>query len=1465
MVDLNPLHYINEANHAMGDTLASGLEFLGITDPAVDPDGIREIAKKWRALAKALEEASGDAEKALRDVEWEGKAAKAFHKRAKKVRTQADNTAHALREGAKALDKFADEAHELLSEIGVILVEIIEFEIAGLALSVLTAGLSTVATSLAAGERALRIAALVTRIEQAGTRMGTVVRTVLETIRGLERALKALKEIKTIAAVGKMAKEGAKFSAFAAALEDPGAFKDPKKLATLLTEGAILGVGFGVLAKGLGKGLKALKPSELAKLSKTLKLDGSGLSRLKLRPSEAEELPASIRAALKKCDLDPIDVATGDMLLPQTDVQLPGTLELVLQRTHLSSYRWGGWFGPSWASTLDQRLQADDEGIIYAAPDGARLVYSHPAPDAEEPIYPETGPRIPLTWDSTADGALRITDPDTGLSYVFHSPLATDEGDSVDLPLQAIVNRNGQRITIHYADDGTPTEVTHAGGYRIAIDRHPDLPRIAALRLLDRERPAGDSTTLVSYGYDEDGHLIEVTNSSGLPMRFTYDEAGRITSWSDRNGTTYAYTYDERGRVVHTEGSDGFLSGTLVYDDTNRTTTVTDSLGHVRRYEHNEAFRLICSTDPLGQVTLQEWDDENRLTAVTDALGHTTRYTYTPSGRVAVVLRPDGRRTVAEYNGLDLPTAVTGPDGALWHLEYDERGNRTAVTDPTGATTRVTYSRAGHHTSTVDALGNTTLIRCDAAGLPLKVTDPLGAVTTFERDSFGRPTVITDPSGATTRLEWTTEGKLALSVAPDGATESWSYDGEGNCTSHTDATGAVSRFEYTHFDLIAARTGSDGVRHEFTHDTELRLTKVTNPQGLSWDYVYDPAGRLISESDFDNRTLTYAHDPAGRIETRTDALGKISRFEHDPLGQIIRKDADGAVITYTYDPSGQLVQAVGPDATLTLERDAVGRVLSETVNGRTIHYGYDALGRRTHRTTPTGTTSQWDYDAAGHRVGLVTAGHTLRFAYDPAGRELTRHLDGTMSLTNTYDGTGRLTSQSVVDGAGRIVQSHAYTYRPDGNLIRHDDRLNGTRTFDLDAAGRVTAVHARDWTERYAYDEAGNQTEAAWPTAHPGQEATGTRAYAGTRITRAGNVRYEHDAQGRVVLRQKRRLSRKPDTWRYTWDAEDRLVSVVTPDGSRWRYLYDPLGRRTAKQRLAADGESVVEQVDFTWDGTTLCEQSTVSATQPDPIVLTWDHQGLQPVAQAERITAADAPQEEIDARFFAIVTDLVGTPVELIDDNGDVAWRTRSTLWGSTAWDSESAAYTPLRFPGQYFDPESGLHYNYFRHYDPETARYVSSDPLGLMPAPNPNTYVDNPHAATDPLGLAPDACAYRVEQVPDGEITSLFHYTNEKGYKGILESGALRPSLKEHNPKDARFGDGQYLSDIKPGTKTPGQLSFAFLRVPWAGQKFSHYIEVDVRGLQVMRSVERPDVFVVPNQGPLDLAGRIVNHGKS
>ncbi|GHG66141.1 putative T7SS-secreted protein [Streptomyces griseocarneus] len=1037
----------------------------------------------------------------------------------------------------------------------------------------------------------------------------------------------------------------------------------------------------------------------------------------------------------KVCEKDPVDVATGRMLLPQTDVTLPGSLPLVFSRHFESSYRQGMWFGPAWASTADQRLEIDSEGVILVREDGVLLSYPHPVPGV--PTMPVVGRRWPLSVD--ADGTYSVSDPAAGRTWRFR-PYDTPYDTGLAL-LEELTDRNGHRITFVHAADGTPTDIVHDAGYHLRIST--DTGRITALHLAGAA-PDGSDMELVRYGYT-DGHLSEIVNSSGEPLRFGYDEHGRITSWTDRNGSHFDYVYDERDRCVAQSGAAGHLQSAFDYDETDRetglrVTAVTDSAGHTKRYVIDDALHVVAEIAPDGATTRSTWGRFNRLLTRTDALGRTISLRYDDDDRLIAVVRPDGREARASYDAtVGLPETVTDPDGSVWHQTYDASGNRTSVTDPTGAVTRFTYDGLGHPAAITDALGNTTRLRCNAAGLVIEVTDPLGGVTSYRRDVFGRVKAVVDPLGATTRMWWSREGHLLRRVGPDGAEQSWTYDGEGNCLTHTDAVGGVTTYEYTHFDRLTAQTGPDDVRHEFTHDLELRLTKVTNPKGLTWDYAYDPVGRLVEETDFDGRRLTYAHDAAGQLVARTNALGQTITYEHDVLGRVVAKDAAGDVTTYAHDAAGRLLEAAGPGATLVYGRDRLGRVKSETTNGRTLTFAYDGLGRRTRRITPTGATSTWTYDAASRRTTHTTSGHTFDLEHDAVGREVARHFGDDITLQHAWDGSGRLTHQALTSATAPL-QNRSFTYRRDGYLTAVNDR-----TFDLDPAGRVTAVNAPGWQERYAYDEAGNQTNATWPTTHPGQEAQGPREYTGTRITRAGGIRYEHDAQGRVILRQKTRLSRKPDTWRYEWDAEDRLRAVTTPDGTRWRYLYDPLGRRIAKQRLTPTGD-VAEQTDFTWDGPTLTEQTTVSADLPNPVTLTWDHDGLRPVAQTERISAADAPQREIDSRFFAIVTDLVGAPTELVDESGTITWRTRTTLWGTTTWPKDSTAYTPLRFPGQYFDPETALHYNVHRHYDPETARYTTPDPLGLAPAPNPATYVHNPHTWADPLGLS--GCPPRGEK---------------------------------------------------------------------------------------------------------------------
>jgi RHS repeat-associated protein len=1049
--------------------------------------------------------------------------------------------------------------------------------------------------------------------------------------------------------------------------------------------------------------------------------------------------------------------------------------------------------GPRWVCTFDERLEIDNEGVVHLGAD--RRAQAYPRPEPGIAVEAGAGPRRELEVQS-GERSYTLTDRATGLVREF-----TVQVGGLEALLTKVQNRNGDSYVLTYDHDGTPLAISHSGGYQLTVTVTDG--RITEL-LLAGAAPDGGAQSLVRYGYT-DGHLAEVYNSSALPMRFANDATGRILSWTDRNNSQYLYTYDHLDRVVDEGGADGTLRFRFAYGEPDPATglkvhTETNVHGHTTTYEINERSQVVAISDPLGNTTRYERDEYDRLLAETDPLGRTTRYEYDGAGDLVSVTRPDNQRSSATYTrSLSLPTVVTAPGGATWEQTYDGHGRRTALSDPLGAVTRYSYDDLGHLASVTDGLGGVTRVRCDAAGLPVEVTGPTGATTRYERDAFGRATAVTDPVGGVTRMTWTVEGRLAGRTTPDGTTETWAYDGEGNMLAHTDQLGRTTTYEYTHFETLAARTTSDGSRHTFDYDENMQLVAVTDPLGRQWTYAYDPAGRVVGERDFNGRTSNYRFDGSGCLTEVINPQGRQTRYAYDVLSRVVSKDADSRVTTYAYDTAGHLIGAVNPDAELSRTVDALGNLLTETVNGRTLVQHRDVLGRRTRRITPTGHTSTWTYDTAGRATALATSGGTLDFSYDAAGRECERTVSGSITLSSAWDNRHQLIAQSVRTRSATLRQ-RSYRYRADGGLIGVNDQSGGERAFELDGAGRVTAVRAEGWNETYAYDPTGNIVDARWPARGSADAALGARTYEGTQLAAAGRVRYEYDAAGRTVLRQQARLSRKPDTWRYLWDSEDRLSGVVTPDGTVWRYRYDPLGRRISKERLAADGSTVEERVEFTWDGSHLAEQTTHAPYLPGAYTLSWEHRGWHPLTQTETITSPTSEQDRIDRRFFAIVTDLVGTPTELVDPvDQSLSWQATKTLWGNTTWPRDSSSYTPLRFAGQYFDPETRLHYNLHRYYDPETARYASPDPLGLAPAPNPDTYVHNPHSWSDPLGLSPHAGGANA-RAPMKWDPAKIDEKYEKHVEGIGKRPGEVADMPEYRDRDKNDdGFGRYERDAE------------------------------------------------------------------
>ncbi|MCB0912683.1 MAG: RHS repeat protein, partial [Propionibacteriaceae bacterium] len=606
------------------------------------------------------------------------------------------------------------------------------------------------------------------------------------------------------------------------------------------------------------------------------------------------------------------------------------------------------------------------------------------------------------------------------------------------------------------------------------------------------------------------------------------------------------------------------------------------------------------------------------------------------------------------------------------------------------------------------------------------------------RDGLGRVRTQTDPTGATTAFGWTTTGRPASRTNPDGTSETWAWDGEDNLVAHTDASGRETRYGYGPFDVLTEQHSPDGSRLAFAWDAERRLAAVTNQNGQTWRYERDLAGRVVAETDYDGRRTSHTLDAAGRVVATTNPEGQTVRLDLDALGRIVARHADGST-HYTWDAAGNLVAAATPQVSLERSYDRAGGLLAETVDGASLAWQLDAAGRVLARTTPGGADSIWTLDESGQRVGLALAGHDLAFALDPLGRTLeTAFAGGT--IESRYDPAGRLTGRTTTaSGQQQPGWALDYGYAPTGELLLARDSRHGTREYTLDPAGRISRITAGGTeTEEYAYDPAGNITSAAWQASTDDTAAQGEREYRGTLLVRAGRDHYDHDAAGRLIRRRRRLLSGGMKEWRYTWNALNQLTEVVTPEGHRWSYDYDPLGRRVAKTHHDPDG-AVVESYRFTWDGSVLAEQ--VHSTPATITTTTWEHEGFTPIAQTrssrphpDRGEVDEWSQERVDAEFAAIVTDLVGTPISLLDTDGHTTWANQPNAWGASTADQAM----PLRFPGQYHDAETGLHYNLNRYYNPDTGRYTTQDPLGLAPSPNPAAYVPNPTTQIDPLGLA-------------------------------------------------------------------------------------------------------------------------------
>jgi RHS repeat-associated protein len=186
--------------------------------------------------------------------------------------------------------------------------------------------------------------------------------------------------------------------------------------------------------------------------------------------------------------------------------------------------------------------------------------------------------------------------------------------------------------------------------------------------------------------------------------------------------------------------------------------------------------------------------------------------------------------------------------------------------------------------------------------------------------------------------------------------------------------------------------------------------------------------------------------------------------------------------------------------------------------------------------------------------------------------------------------------------------------------------------------------------------------------------------------------------------------------WTYIYDLSNQLIRVLQGSTQVAEYTYNGAGQRIKK---VAGGVTTIFHHDLR--GHLIAETNQSGQMLAEYVYL------------GDQLLAMIKPGENV----YYFHNDHLGTPQVLTDDTGAVAWKAVYTPFGE-AVPSIQTVENPFRFPGQYYDQETGLHYNYFRYYNPQTGRYITPDPIGLEGGVNLFAYVqNNPMNRVDPSGL--------------------------------------------------------------------------------------------------------------------------------
>jgi RHS repeat-associated protein len=777
------------------------------------------------------------------------------------------------------------------------------------------------------------------------------------------------------------------------------------------------------------------------------------------------------------------------------------------------------------------------------------------------------------------------------------------------------------------------------------------------------------------------------------PLIFDYDDDGDAVP--NESPTHLLYRVIEKGFTKN-------IAGTIVpyeyitaftYNGKGQILSIDGPLpgnGDTTSFAYNATTGDILSiTKPIiGSTNFSNYDAAGQVGQVTDVNGQSESFTYDGRGRITnITHQADGSASSASYNTAGLPDARTDEDGVSSSFEYDSvYGRLSKLLDQEG--NYITYN--------YDAQGNM---------IERRYYDPTNNRTNWKRS------VYQDPAHSM-------PGKIFKTINPDDTFTQYEYDSEGNIASVTDPNTNTTYYDYDPLNRLTTVSQPGSAVTSYDYDLHGNLSSVLDAEFHVTTFEYDDMGRVLSTTSPDTGTMAYTYDEAGNLIHKIDAKGITVGYAYDLLNRLTHVGFPDSAqdIGYTYDTGtygiGRRTSMTDPSGSSTFGYDSRGRLVQKTSNLDEHTYStartFTPGGRVISITCPSGRTVDYTRNSIGKISGVSTTGSgattTLinNLLYLPFGPSSGMSMGADNGVTNVFDELYR----TIATNPGAQTE-RTYTYDANSNLtsINLTNDVAKDKTFSYDALNRLEHAEGPFGYIEYTYDHVGNRLTKVE------NNQTTTYAYAsGTNrlqeITRP--VAFTYDANGNVTG-----IGNKV----FTYNQNHRLVRVEEDSTIIGEYVYDGLGQRVIK---TADGVTTIFLFDF--DGNLIAESQDDGTIASEYLYM-----------GTSRIARVDVGSGGI----YYFHNDHLGTPELMTDASGNEVWGAIIKPFGEATVKSTSTVNNNFRLPGQIFNEESGLHYNYFRDYQPVIGRYIEADPIGLEGGINLYAYANNnPVNLIDPRG---------------------------------------------------------------------------------------------------------------------------------